>query len=261
MSLRYFLLLAVLSLSAGCLPDQRIVVAQQHEPQGVVFLVSGIGGVSPLVPAAKVALPLAGVKHELREFSWQHGKGRHLRDLQDTPHIHEKAEELAKQIRELHEREPNCRIYLVGHSAGTAIVIHAVELLPSQTVERVILLSSALSPSYNLTAALRATRGEIVSFYSQLDRMLLWWGTREFGTTDRIYGPGAGLNGFKTPDNLDEEGKRLYERLVQVPWTLDKTLEFQSGGHHGTTTPWFLGRQVAPWLKDPPADTSSEPRP
>ena len=259
MSLRQYLLMAVVSFSTGCLPEQRIVGAAEHESPGVVFLVSGIGGISPLVPAAKVALPLAGVKHELREFSWQHGKGRHLRDLQDTPHLHEKAEDLAKEIRELHEREPNRRIYLVGHSAGTAIVIHAAEMLPPQSVERIILLSSAMSPSYNLSAALRATRGEIVSFYSQLDRMLLGWGTSQFGTTDRIYGPGAGLSGFKTPADLDDEGKRLYERLVQVPWTLERTLEFQSGGHHSTTTPWFLGRQVAPWLRDPPLSSDRKP--
>jgi pimeloyl-ACP methyl ester carboxylesterase len=258
---RQFVLTFLVFVSCGCLERENLVTgAAPREKPGVVFLVSGIGGLSPLAPAAKVALPLAGVEHELREFQWQHGKGRYLRDLQDSEYIMEKATELASEARRVHESEPNRRVYLVGHSAGTAVVIHAVEMLPPGSVERVILLSSALSPNYDLTSALRATHGEIVSFYSQLDRMVLDWGTRQFGTADRFYVPAAGLSGFAIPANLDADGKIAYERLVQVPWTVDKALDFQGGWHHSTTMPWFLARQVAVWLKDPalPADNKAE---
>ena len=259
MSLRHLLVPVLVFISGGCLPEQRIVLGAEREVPGVVYLVSGVGGMSMLAPAAKLSLPLAGVNHELREFSWQHGKGRMLRDLQDTENILEKAEELAKEIRELHEREPNRRIYLVGHSAGTAIVVHACEVLPPDSIERIILLSSALSPKYDLTRALRATR-DMVSFYSQFDLVLLGWGTSQFGTADRMYGPAAGLSGFVAPESLDEAGQRAYQRLVQVPWTLDRALDFQGGWHHSTTMPWFLARQVAPWLKSPgpPSEKAAE---
>ena len=217
------------------------------EPPDVVFLVGGIGGLSPLVPSAHVALPLAGINHELRDFSWQHGKGRFIRDLQDAPHLKDKAAELAKEIRELRQREPNRRIYLVGHSAGTAIVLYAAEMLPPESVERIILLSSALSPYYDLTAALRATRGEIVSFYSPFDFMLLDWGTSQFGTADRVYGRAAGLHGFVTA-RASRRGRatRSYERLLQVPWTIDRALELAGrlASQHGDAV--FLGRQRGP---------------
>jgi len=261
MSLRPLLLTALVFLASGCLEQQSLVVAATaREKPGVVFLDSGIGGISPLAPAAKVALPLAGVDHELREFAWQHGKGHHIRDLQDKENIREKAAELAQLIRDLHEREPNRRVYLVGHSAGTAIVVQAAELLPPNSIERIILLSSALSPNYDLTAALRATRGQIVTFYSQADRMMLDWGTTWFGTADRLYGSAAGLRGFVQPANLDDAGKRAYEQqVVQVPWTVDKAFELQGGWHHSTTMPWFLARQVAPWLKDPAPSGDNKP--
>jgi pimeloyl-ACP methyl ester carboxylesterase len=259
MSPRLLLVPVLLFFSGGCLPEQRVVLGAEREVPGVVYLVSGVGGMSMMGPAAKLALPLAGVKHELREFSWQHGKGHMLRDLQDTENIQKKAEELAKEIRELHEREPNRRIYLVGHSAGTAIIVHACEALPPDSIERVILLSSALSPKYDLSGALRATR-DMVCFYSQFDLVLLDWCTTQFGTADRIYGPAAGLSGFVPPESLDEAGKRAYQRLVQVPWTLDRALDFEGGWHHSTTLPWFLGRKVAPWLKnsEPPVEKASD---
>jgi pimeloyl-ACP methyl ester carboxylesterase len=235
-----------LAFALGCW----LAPAEVRAAPGVVYLVGGIGGISPLSPAARLALPLAGVEHELRDFPWQHGKGMYLRDLQDRAHILAKAAELAKQIRELHEREPDRRVYLIGHSAGTAIIVHAAEMLPPGSVERMILLSSALSPTYDLTGALRGTRGEIVSFYSQCDRLPLDLGTRQFGTADRVYGPAAGLAGFVMPANLDDDAKRCYERLVQVPWTLDRMFAFEGGWHHSTAMPLFLGRRVAPWLKE-----------
>src|SRR6516162_6554884 len=83
-------------------PAGKVCAAEQK--LGVVYLVGGIGGISPLGPAAKVALPLAGVEHELRDFPWQHGKGLFLRDLQDRRHLLAKAAELADEIRELRRR-------------------------------------------------------------------------------------------------------------------------------------------------------------
>jgi pimeloyl-ACP methyl ester carboxylesterase len=249
MSLDRFVVTALVFAAGGWPGPANEVRAAERPAPGVVYMVGGIGGISPLGPAAKVALPLAGVEHELRDFPWQHGKGLYLRDLQDRRHLLAKAEELANEILELHRREPNRRVYLIGHSAGTAVIVHAAEMLPPGSVERMILLSSALSPTYDLTRALRATRGEIVSFYSQSDFLPLALGTRQFGTADRVYGPAAGLAGFEMPPNLDDDAKRCYQRLVQVPWTLDRMFAFEGGWHHSTTMPLFLGRRVAPWLK------------
>ena len=66
--------------------------------------------------------------------------------------------------------------------------------------------------------ALRATKYEIISFYSPYDQLVLNWGTSQFGTIDRYYGPSAGYLSFRIPANLSAEDRHLYRRLVQVPW-------------------------------------------
>ncbi len=217
-------------------------------PCGVVFVVGGVGGWDPLGPAARLALPHAGVPYEIREVRWTHGIGRILRDLQDTRHLLAHASALAAEVRRLKEEHPERPIYLIGHSAGTGLVLAALEHLPPATVERTILLSPAVSPRYDLRPALRATRREIISFHSVLDRFWLDWGTSQFGTVDRFYMPAAGVHGFVVPDPLDTEGEVLYARLVQIGWTPKMLLEHHAGWHHSTVLPGFLTHHVVPWL-------------
>jgi hypothetical protein len=216
---------------------------------GIIFLVDGIGGLDVLYLSAHLSLPLAGVRHEIRDFVWTHGKGQYLKDLQDIRHVLQKAEVLANEIRQAREREPERPIYLIARSAGTGLALLAAEHLPPGTLERIILLSAAVSPDYDLRAALRATRGEVVSFYSRHDQLILNWGTRQFGTVDRVYGPSAGLRGFVKPPNLAEEERALYARLVQIPWNPRMLLVGNVGTHSGTVVPGFLGKEVAPWLR------------
>jgi hypothetical protein len=218
-------------------------------PRGVVFVAGGIGGLDPLQTWAPWALPWADVRHEVAVFRWTHGVCRPLRDLQDTTYLLDRGRELADAVRAVKEREPSRPVYLVGHSAGTGVVLAAAAGLPPDTLERVILLAPAVSPSFDLRPALRACRGGIVSFHSSIDRLMLHWGTCTFGTVDRVYGPSAGCCGFQVPDGLDDEGRQLYGRLVQVPWSWDKLLEFRGGLHNSPTMPVFLARQVAPWLR------------
>ncbi len=226
---------------------------------GVVFVVGGVGGVDPLLSWAQVALPLAGVPHEIRVFEWTHGKFRYLRDLQDTRYLKEKAAELAALVLAVKEEDPARPVFLMGHSAGAALVLEAAADLPPDALDRLILLSAAVSPGYDLRPALRATRGEIVSFNSPLDRFMLSFGTSFFGTTDRYYENAAGLEGFKTPDDLDEEGRRLYDRLVQSAWSADMFFE-RGCWHNSTCKPLFLGRQVTPWLTRPLTLPTASPR-
>jgi pimeloyl-ACP methyl ester carboxylesterase len=223
--------------------------AEPPAKRGVVFVVGGIGGLDILGMSAQWALPRAGVCHEVREFIWTHGWGQLFKDLQDNRHLQHKAAELAELILKLKVRDPARPVYLVGKSGGTGLVLAAAERVPPGTLERIVLLSAAVSPDYDLRCALRATRGEIVSFYSKHDQFILNWGTRQFGTVDRVYGPSAGLHGFKLPEGLPDEDKALYERLVQIPWNPRMILEGHAGTHAGTSFPGFLGKEVAPWLK------------
>ena len=215
--------------------------------KGVVIIVGGVGGFDFLGPAALAALPKAGVHHELREFVWTHGFGQWLQDLQDAQHQFQKASELADQVRKIKEEAPDRPVYLVGKSGGTGIVLSAASMLPNASLERIVLLSSAVSPTYDLRPALRATKGPIVNYWSAGDWFILGWGTKQFGTMDHVHGASAGLTGFVKPtegDDLD-----FYDRLVQVQWKPDMIKTGHTGGHVGTSFPAFVAQEVAPWLK------------
>jgi hypothetical protein len=252
--LRQFLLVfvAIGSLCGMLRPGATLVAGETEGSSwrpGIVFVVEGIGGFDFMGQAVHWALPHAGVPHEIRIFNWSHGKGQFLKDLQDTRNMLQKADQLAAEIVRAKENDPGRPIYLVGKSGGTGLVLAAVHNLPPGTIERIILLSAAVSPDYDLRPALRATRGEVVSFYSGNDQLVLGWGTRKFGTIDRVYGPSAGLTGFHIPSDLPIEERALYERLVQIPWRAGMIREGNLGTHAGTSMPSFLGKEVAPWLK------------
>ncbi len=218
-------------------------------PPGVVFVIDGVGGLDFMGKAAKWALPRSGVKHEIREFDWQHGKGKILKDLQDTGRVVQKAHELATCVRQAKAENPGRPIYLLAKSGGAGLALTAAQELPPATLERIVLLSSAVAPGYDLRPALKATKREVVSFYSPLDKIVLGWGTRQFGTIDRVHSDSAGLGGFVSPPLTNAEDQALYARLVQLPWSPRMVWQGNMGGHLGTSMPAFIGKEVAPWLK------------
>jgi pimeloyl-ACP methyl ester carboxylesterase len=237
----------MLLLLSAVVPGAPAPDAPAPGPRGVVFIVGGVGGIDFIGCSARWAL--GRVPHEVREFAWTHGKGRLLRDLQDTRYFLLKARQLADVVRQLKAENPARPVYLVGHSGGAGLVLAAAEQLPPATLERIIVLSAAVAPNYDLRPALQATRGQIVSFSSTLDLFWLYWGTSQFGTVDRFYGPAAGYTGFVVPRDLCPADRELYRRLVQVTWEPGMILACYGGMLHSTTMPCFLARHVAPWLR------------
>jgi hypothetical protein len=224
-------------------------VAEPVQRPGLVIVVGGIGGVDIVGPSLRWVLAHVGVEYEVRNFVWTHGTGKLLQDLQDAPHTILKAEELAETIRRAKAECPQRPIYLIGKSGGAGLSLLAAEQLPPETLERIILLNAAVTTRYDLRPALRATRAELVSFYSPGDWLVLGLGTRQFGTIDRVHSASAGLCGFAKPNDLPPEDRVLYQRLVQVPWTPGMLCEGYGGGHIGTSFPSFLEKEVMPWLR------------
>lgn len=224
-------------------------LAAEEETTGIVIVIGGVGGLDILGWSASVALSKTGLRHRVHDFVWTHGWGQILKDLQDHRHLEAKARELSQLVRRLQTEYPGRPIFFLAKSGGTGLALRAAELLPPATLERIVLLSPAVSPEYDLRAALRSTRREIVSYHSTYDQLVLNWGTRQFGTIDRVYGPSAGLHGFRAPAPLDEEGRNLYRRLVQVPWQPRMLGQFHTGGHAANSFPAFLQAEVAPWLR------------
>ena len=241
-------------LTAFMLVQTGMVWSQPSSPaprRGLIIVIGGVGGMDLLSTTAHLTLPRAGVPHEFREFVWTHGKGRPFTDLRDVGHLRHKAEELADLIRMLKAEDPSRPIFILAKSGGTALALMTAELLPANTLERIVLLSAAVSPTYDLRRAMLATRGEIVSFFSPNDQLILNLGTRSFGTMDRVFGPGAGLHGFRLPEStsLTDADRDLYRRLVQISWSPRMLLELNHGSHVCTALPTFLAAEVAPWLR------------
>jgi pimeloyl-ACP methyl ester carboxylesterase len=249
--LTFSITLFIAAIIGGPLPVQA-ESSLPSDKKGVVFIVGGVGGFDILGTASQWELPRVGVHHEIRDVVWTHGWGQVFKDLQDRPHLLRQAAALAEEVQQIKKDDPARPVYLVGKSGGAGLVLLAAERLPRGSVERIILLSAAVSPNYDLRPAFRAARGEVVSFHSPYDQFILGWGTSCFGTTDRVYGPSAGLHGFNTPGYFSPSDQALYHRLVQIPWNTTMILEGHLGNHVGSSLPAFVGQEVAPWLRESP---------
>ena len=106
-----------------------------------------------------------------------------LSDHLDYRNIVQQGERLACEVRTLKASRPDVPIYLVGHSAGSAVVLIAAESTPPGVIERVVLLAPSVSSCYDLRPALSRTR--IDAFSSRADWVILGLNMRLFGTTDR----------------------------------------------------------------------------
>jgi hypothetical protein len=111
-----------------------------------------------------------------------------------------------------------------------------------------VLLSSALSPDYNLVKALRAVHRRLTLFWSPFDVIVLGAGTTLFGTIDRRKTVSAGLVGFRKPHGLDDADGRQYDKLKQVRWSPSMATTGYLGGHVGPDSPAFLRKYVLPLL-------------
>lgn len=214
------------------------------EKEAVVYIVDGAGGsgFTPLV----LRRALSTAPYTVRHFRWGTGYMRIINDLTDRRNMLSKSQELKKEIAEYRTANPNHRIYLVAKSAGTAVALNALAELPENSVDRVILMSPAVSPAFPLADSLRAVRGDVYSFCSAADLLFLHVGTSLFGTADGIKGISAGLRGFARID--DESLSQQYAKLHEIHWnpSMMKLLHF--GDHSGNSMPMFVNQYILPLL-------------
>lgn len=225
-----------------------IPLVSSSSRDAVVFVADGIGGFDLCAHGLRRALLKAGQAGvEVRVVAWGHGFGRWYRDLADVPRHVAMAEALAGEVRGALVSRSGVPVYLVGKSGGTRIVAGALARLPAESVERAVFLSSALSPKYDLTPALRGVRRDIVAFSSPLDLFFLAAGTCLFRTIDRERSVSAGFVGFRMPPGADVTA---YEKLRQVRWSPRLIASAHLGGHLGADNPRFLRRYVVPLLME-----------
>jgi pimeloyl-ACP methyl ester carboxylesterase len=167
-------------------------------------------------------------------------------DYKDEPAQLAAAAQLAHCAQVLRQNCPGCRIVFIGHSAGTRVVLAAAEMLPPAGVDRIILLSSSLAWSYDLSGALRASSGGIDNFYSTYDALVA--NTAELGTSEGIPTSAAGLIGFRWQPGAPHT--ELHANLRQYYWR--EGMRGQ-GGHYVWTLQANLRAWVLPLICSAPA--------
>lgn len=221
---------------------------------GLVVVADGVGGLDLCATGLCHVAARAGLPYAIQVVRWGHGPGRWYRDLTRTDRHAEQAAVIAGAVESFRDRRPGVPVFLVAKSGGSALIVRALEQLPPASVEAAVLIAPALSPRYDLSAALRAVRRDLTAFTSPLDVIVLGAGTWLFGTADRVRAPSAGLVGFKPPPGSDPEA---YARLRQVPWRPRMARTGYLGGHVGPDLPPFLRAYVLPLLMSGPLLDSS----
>ena len=226
-------------------PDRR-----DDSPRALVMVIGGIGGLDWCGIALRRVLKNRRPPYAIQIFAWGLGFGRWHADLTNIFNRDAQARLIAETIRLHKASQSGSPVFVVAKSGGAGVAVKALELLDEEAVERVVLLAPAVSPTYDLTAALRGVRREIVVFWSPLDLIVLGAGTRLFGTIDRVRTIGAGLVGFRVPaiDAANGGRSREYGKLRQVRWHPRMAASGHLGGHMGPDSPFFLRKYVVPLL-------------
>lgn len=158
----------------------------------------------------------------------------------------QEAQKVAVMIEERLKDDPHLQITITSHSGGTGIAVWALEKLPADVkVQTLVLLSSALSPDYDLSNALKHVRRQAYVFYSENDTLVLGAGTKMFGTIDGKKTEAAGLVGFTAPAEADRDE---YGKLVQKPWVQEWMKYDNAGSHIGFMSRSFAGNVLGPIL-------------
>lgn len=210
-----------------------------------ILHLTGIGGkLFPDLAYAK-GLKAAGLASPVEIDDWT-GADRGLNALTNRERHNTEAARVAQRIRQLDKEPTSTLLVLSGHSGGAGIAVWALEKLPSGVmVDKLVLLAPALSPNYDLSAALKHVRGKAYVLHSEHDGMVLGLGTRTFGTVDGKKVEAAGRNGFVTPEGSDA---KQYEKLVQVPYDESWTRLNNMGDHIGCMSAAFTQAVVAPLI-------------
>ena len=112
-------------------------------------------------------------------------------------------------------------------------------------VDEVVLVAPAISPGYDLSAALRHVRQIMYVFTSTGDWFELGLGTNTLGTIDGIKCQAAGRFGFAKSVGADAAA---YRKLVQFPYDPAWMRYLNFGNHTGAMSPSFARHVLAPML-------------
>jgi pimeloyl-ACP methyl ester carboxylesterase len=219
--------------------------ASPHFQHAYLLHLPGVGGELSIDHNLIHGLVAGGYDGHHEIYDWtEHDPG--LSALWSRHRNDKEAQKVADKIQQIVKDDPNARITLTAHSGGNGIAVWALEKLPDDVkVQAMVMLASALSPQYDLSAALRHVRGKVYVFHSEYDSVVLGAGTRAFGTIDGVRDDASGRIGFTMPAAGDAD---QYAKLKQYPFDKSWMRLGNLGDHIGTLEPRFAEKILAPLI-------------
>ncbi|MGB0716195.1 MAG: hypothetical protein ACPGXK_09975 [Phycisphaerae bacterium] len=184
-------------------------------------------------------------------FEWQTGLGAPIDQIMSLEKKRAHGQRLARRIEAYSDACPGSPISILAHSAGTAVSVFGLELLPDDVqVDNVVFLGSSISNNYDLTEALERVSHRLYTFTSESDGVLRFL-VPISGTADRRDGviPAAGIRGFESPLNPDEVTKEQYRKLVHILWSREFRRQGNEGRHIDVFNPDFIRDYVVPLVR------------
>jgi pimeloyl-ACP methyl ester carboxylesterase len=210
----------------------------------LALVLGGIEGPSLAQHAMAAGLLRGGWRGAVRIQRWNAGVPlvRCALNLMSTTRHETASDALVSHAIAYRQKHAGTPVVIIAVSGGCWVAVRALEKLgPERAVAGVVLLAPAISPGYDLRAAVAATRGGILTVRSPYDVVLLGLGTTLMGTSDRRFGWSAGNRGFVT----------VHERLHERVWRPADLRLGYLGSHCTSIAPEFLAREVTPWLRRP----------
>jgi pimeloyl-ACP methyl ester carboxylesterase len=223
-----------------------------------VLHLPGIGGERSLDRMLVHGLALGGFAHT-DTYDWTE-RDPGLNALLAIRRNQAQAKVIARRITTFARANPGVPIHLIAHSGGTGVAAWALEALPPDVqVHTLVLLASALSPDYDLSAALRHVAHKAYAFTSLNDTLVLGAGTRMFGTIDGKKVEAAGRVGFVVPAGAD---LKQYDKFTQFHYD-PAWMQFDNVGDHiGPMHRRFAEQVLAPLMlrgQLPPTEPATRP--
>lgn len=215
---------------------------------GIVFVADGAGESTTVADNTQKILAARAVPFCRYAISWSRSVTP-SDDYRDYDAQMAGARRLARLVIAYRATYPNEKIYLVGHSAGTHVVLAAASMLPPNTVDRIAVTAPMVSCRYDLRIALRSSRDGIDVWFSSEDGLAAE-ASEKFGTADRQPGRTAAELGFVAPPP-DFPEAALYHRLRQYPYQNAFMRVGHDGGHFGFSRLSFLDAYVLPTMLTP----------
>ena len=239
---------APLTKSAAAAPATKpadVLAAAAVKPY--VLHLPGVSGESHIDRDLRTGLRRAGFTGDIQIYDWT-CKDPGIPALHNRLRNEEQAGIVADRIIKQFRAAPDVPIYLTCHSGGAGPAVWALEKLPADvSVKSLVMIAPALSPGYDLSAALSHVSGKAYCFYSPDDDMVLGTGTKLFGTIDGVRTDAAGRVGFTKPPGADD---RQYAKLVAKPYESSWTRFGNIGGHVGPMTVPFAHAVIGPLMLD-----------